>query len=73
MGQFINSRLEGSPLNATFLLGFTPCKVEKPLRGLELQEKEEEKAVKDIGKLFRNSTKKQFVYKKKEKQRMRRI
>ena len=55
-----------------FLLGFTPCKVEKPLRGLELQEKEEKDA-KDIGKLFRNSTKKKFVYKKKEKKRMRRI
>ena len=56
-----------------FSLGFTPYKVEKPLRGLELQEKEEEKAAKDIGKLFRNSTKKKFVYKKKEKKRMRRI
>lgn len=40
---------------------------------MELQEKEEEKDAKDIGKLFRNSTKKKFVYKKKEKKRMRRI
>ena len=26
-----------------FLLGFTPCKVEQPLRGLELQEKKQKK------------------------------
>ena len=50
-----------------FLLGFTPCKVEKPLRGLELQEKEEEKDAKDIGKLFRNSTKICLQEKREEK------
>ena len=26
-----------------FLLGFTPCKAEEPLQGMELQEKETEK------------------------------
>ena len=26
-----------------FLLGFTPCKAEQPLRGMELQEKEAQK------------------------------
>ena len=41
-----------------FLLGFTPYKVEQSLQGMELQEKEEEKDGKDIGKLFRKSRKK---------------
>ena len=34
-------------------LGSTPCKAEQPLRGMELQEKEEEKDEKDTGKLTR--------------------
>ena len=29
--------------NAFFKLGFTPCKPEQPLRGMELQEKEAQK------------------------------
>ena len=35
-----------------FLLGFTPCTAEQPLRGMELREKEEENDEKEIGKLF---------------------
>ena len=30
-------------VEAFFLLGFTPCKTEQPLRGMELQEKETQK------------------------------
>ena len=36
-------------------LALTPCKAKQPLRGLGLQEKEEEKDEKDTGKLFRKS------------------
>ena len=32
-------------------MGFTPCKIEQPLQGMELQEKEENDK-KDIGKLI---------------------
>ena len=39
-----------------FLFGFTPCKNEQPLRGIELKEKEEEN---DIGKLLRKGLKKE--------------
>ena len=30
-----------------FKLGFTPCKAEQPLRGIELQEKEAQKRLQD--------------------------
>ena len=30
-------------LVSNFLLGFTPCKAEQPLQGMELQEKEAQK------------------------------
>ena len=33
-------KLGGEPF---FLLSFTPCKAEQPLRGMELQEKEKDK------------------------------
>ena len=39
-------------------LSFTTCKGEKPLRDMELKEKEEEKDKKDIGELIRKSPKK---------------
>ena len=41
-----------------FKLSFTTCKGEKPLRDMELKEKEEEKDKKDIGELIRKSPKK---------------
>ena len=31
------------PIFSFFKLGFTPCKAEQPLRGMELQEREEQK------------------------------
>ena len=45
-----------------FQMGFIPCKAEQPLQGMELQEKEEEKDEKDMGKLFRKNPKKKGVY-----------
>ena len=36
-------------------MGFTQCKAEQPLWGMELQEKEEEKDEKHSGKLFRKN------------------
>ena len=45
-------------------LAFTLCEAKQPLRGLGLQEKEEEKDEKDTGKLFRKSiTKEVFTLK----------
>ena len=44
-----------------FDLGFTPCKAEHSLRGLEIQEKEE-KEDKAIGKLLTKSPEKKCVY-----------
>ena len=41
-----------------FKLSFTTCKGEKPLRDMELKEKEEEKDKKDIEELIRKSPKK---------------
>ena len=43
-------------------LNFTPCKAEQLLRGIELQEKEEENDEKDVEKLFRKSPRKKGVY-----------
>ena len=40
---------------AFFLLGFTPCKAEEPLQGMELQEKEAQKRLQHIGNLFRKN------------------
>ena len=37
----VNTR--NTTLNTFFLLGFTPCEAEQPLRGMELQEKEAHK------------------------------
>ena len=44
-------------------LGFTLCKAEQPLQGMELQENEERKNEADIGKLFRKSSKKKVSIK----------
>ena len=48
-------------LVCTFLkLGFTPCKAEQSLRGIELQKKKKKKdtkSLKHIGNLFRNNLK----------------
>ena len=44
-------------------LGFTLCKAEQPLQGMELQEKEERKNEADIGKLFRKNSKKKVSIK----------
>ena len=41
--------------NTFFLLGFTPCKTEQPLQGMELQEKRRIKRFKHIGNLFGNN------------------
>ena len=40
-----SSKYENSLINFffIFLLGFTPCKAEQPLQGMELQEKETQK------------------------------
>ena len=38
-----------------FKLGFTPCKAEQPLRGMELQEKKHKKRLQDTENLFRNN------------------
>ena len=38
-----------------FELGFTPCKAEKPLQGMELQEKEAQKRLEHTGNLFRKN------------------
>ena len=35
-----------------FKLGFTPCKAERPLRGMELQEKKAQKRLQDTENLF---------------------
>ena len=36
-------------------LGFTPCKAEQPLRGMELQEKKAQKRLQDTENLFRKN------------------
>ena len=36
----ITNLLQAAPVCLLFLLGFTLCKAEQPLRGMELQEKE---------------------------------
>ena len=36
-------------------MGFTPCKAEQPLRGMELQEKEAQKRSQHTGNLFRKN------------------
>ena len=36
-------------------LGFTPCKAEQPLQGMELQEREAQKILKHTGNLFRKN------------------
>ena len=41
--------------NVFFKLGFTPCKAEQPLRGMELQEKKAQKRLQDKEYLFRNN------------------
>ena len=38
-----------------FKLGFTPCKDEQPLRGMELQEKKAQKRLQDTENLFRKN------------------
>ena len=38
-----------------FLLGFTPCKAEQSLRGMELQEKKTQKRLQDTENLFRKN------------------
>ena len=38
-----------------FQLGFTPCKAEQPLQGMELQEKEAQKRLQRTGNLFRKN------------------
>ena len=38
-----------------YQLGFTPCKAEQPLRGMELQEKETQKRLQHTGNMFRNN------------------
>ena len=38
-----------------FKLGFTPCKAEQPLRGMELQEKKAQKRLQDKENLFRKN------------------
>ena len=35
-----------------FQLGFTPCKAEQPLRGMDLQKKEAQKRLQHTGNLF---------------------
>ena len=39
----ITNLLQAAPVCLLFLLGFTLCKAEQPLRGMELQEKEAQK------------------------------
>ena len=36
-------------------MGFTPCKAEQPLRGMELQEKKAQKRLQNTGNLFRKN------------------
>ena len=36
-------------------MGFTPCKAEQPLQGVELQEKEAQKRLEYTGHLFREN------------------
>ena len=43
-------------LNFSFQLGFTLCKAEQPLQGIELQEKEAQKRLQHTGNLFREPT-----------------
>ena len=38
-----------------FKLGFTPCKAEQPLQGMELQEKKAQKRLQDTENLFRKN------------------
>ena len=38
-----------------FKSGFTPCKAEQPLQGMELQEKEARKRLQHTGNLFRKN------------------
>ena len=38
-----------------FKFGFTPCKAEQPLRGMELQEKEAQKRLQHTGNLLRKN------------------
>ena len=45
-----------------YCLGFTPCKAEQPLRGMELQEKEEENDEIDTGKLTRKPKDKRWRF-----------
>ena len=45
-----------------FKLGFTPCKAEQPLQGMELKEKEKEKDENHIGELFIKNPKINCVY-----------
>ena len=42
-------------LHLLFLLEFTPCEAEQPLRGIELQEKKRTKMLKHTGNMFRKS------------------
>ena len=46
----------------TIFLKFIPWKTEQPLRGTQLQEKEEEKSERDIEKLIRKNQMKKDVY-----------
>ena len=41
--------------NFFFKFGFTPCKAEQPLQGMELQEKETQKKLQHTGNLFRKN------------------
>ena len=43
-------------------MGFTLYKAGQPLRGMELQEKEEKKDEKDIEKLIKENPKKKSIY-----------
>ena len=44
-----------------FKLGFTPCKAEQPLRGMEVQEKKDPKRLKHTGNLFRKNLQVKYV------------
>ena len=45
-----------------FQLRFTPCKTEQLLKGMQLQEKEEQKAEMHLEKLFKENPNKKGVY-----------
>ena len=42
-GFYTNIGYTGYTIHSFFELGFTPCKAEQPLQGMELQEKEAQK------------------------------